>query len=114
MPAAWGTAPRIRRPASESLQGRKPRLRDERPCRGCYGDLSATGEQGDLNRTDATSSSTVNRLTDERGMASNTATCRMVCGLWRASGRALSWLGQQKRAGRTDLQEHDAVMRCRS
>jgi len=28
MPAAWGTAPLVRRPASESLQRRKPRWGD--------------------------------------------------------------------------------------
>src|SRR6516164_2024912 len=36
-------APRVRRPASENLQGKKPRLWNVRPCRRRYGDLSAAG-----------------------------------------------------------------------
>jgi len=36
-------APRVRRPASENLQGKKPRLWNVRPCRRRYWDLSATG-----------------------------------------------------------------------
>jgi hypothetical protein len=44
MPAARGTAPLVRRPAYESLQGRKPRLRERKAVQQRYGDLTAAGE----------------------------------------------------------------------
>src|SRR6185369_11335881 len=44
MPAAGETSPRVGRPASESLQGRKPRLGKGVAVLPGYGDLRAAGE----------------------------------------------------------------------
>lgn len=63
----------IRKPPREetALEGRKPRLGNVERCGRRYGDLSAAGELSDLDRADATSCSTVERLTSERRMVSN-------------------------------------------
>jgi len=44
MPAAHGAGLELRRPASESLQWRKPREEIREPSRGLYGDLSVARE----------------------------------------------------------------------
>ena len=66
-------------PASESLQGRKPRLRNVRRCSRLYGDLSAAGELADLDRADPTRCATVPRLRNERRLASNSTSCPTIC-----------------------------------
>src|SRR5882724_1653885 len=65
-------------PASESLQGRKPRLRERRPCRGCYGDLRAAGEICDRDRAAPASWPTVKRLVNRRRIASDMMNCRTI------------------------------------
>lgn len=72
--------PRTSGLASESLQERKPRLGNVERCGRRYGDLSAAGELSDLDRAHATSCSTVERLTSERRMVSNSMNCRTICG----------------------------------
>src|SRR5439155_8729115 len=65
-------------PASESLQGRKPRLRERRPCRRCYGDLRAAGEICDRDRAAPASWPTVKRLVNRRRIASDMMNCRTI------------------------------------
>src|SRR5437899_11162568 len=65
-------------PASESLQGRKPRLRERRPCRRCYGDLRAAGEICDRDRAAPASWPTVKRLVNWRRIASDMMNCRTI------------------------------------
>ena len=82
MLAAYGPAPRVRRPASESLQGRKPRAGDGGRSRRRYGDLSAAGELAELKRGDATNCATVKLPTNERRMSSNCISWPTILGRW--------------------------------
>ena len=102
------------RPASESLQGRKPRLGNVERCGRRYGDLSAAGELSDLDRADATSRTTVRRLTNERRLGSNSMSCPTICDGWRISERTLPWLVESRRSRRADGRDCEAVTRCRS
>ena|SRR2546428_487515 len=57
MPAADERCSRHRRPASENLQGRKPREGNVRSCGVLYGDLSAAGSPGSHSEADVLLSS---------------------------------------------------------
>ncbi len=100
MPAAGVTARDIGRPASETLQGRKLRLREVRLCGRRDGDLGAAGELADLDRAGPTSGPTMKRVTNERRVASGSVNCRANCDDWRTSGRTLPWLVERQRARR--------------
>src|SRR6476660_9104430 len=65
-------------PASESLQGRKPRWGKVEPCRRRYGDLRVAGEVCDWGGADPASRATVKRLVNERRIASNIMNCRAI------------------------------------
>lgn len=106
--------PRTSGPASETLQGRKPRLGKVERCGRRYGDLSAAGELADLDRADATSRTTVKRLTHERRVTSKSMSCPTICDGWRISERTLPWPVESRRSRRADLQDCEAVTRCRS
>jgi hypothetical protein len=95
-------------PREETALGEREALRQG------YGDLSAPGELADLDRADATSCATAKRLTNERRLASNGTSCPTICDGWRISGRILPWPVERQRARRIDLQDCDAVTRCRS
>ena len=62
--------PRVRRPASESLQRRKPRVGRGKRCRGGYGDLRAAGELFGWDGSDRSSRMTVKGLMSRRRVAS--------------------------------------------
>ncbi len=99
----------VRKPPREETA-----LGNVRPCGKAYGDLSAAGELADLDRADATSCATAKRLTNERRLASNSTSRPTICDGWRISGRILPWPVERQRARRIDLQDCDAVTRCRS
>lgn len=106
--------PRTAGPASESLQGRKPRLGNVGPCRRRYGDLSAAGELSDLARADATSRTTAKRPTNERRVTSKSMSCPTICDGWQIYERTLPWPVESWRSRRADLQDCEAITRCRS
>ena len=71
--------PRVRRPASESLQRRKPRVGRGKRCRGGYGDLRAVGELFGWEGSDRSSRMTVKGLMSRRRVASSSVDCGTIC-----------------------------------
>jgi hypothetical protein len=69
--------------------------------RGCrvlgYGDLSAADEVGKWSRGAPASRWVLNRLLDERRVASNSVSCRTICDDRRVSGRVLPWPVERQR-----------------
>src|SRR5258706_6671929 len=105
--------PRTAGPASANLQGRKPREGIRWWCGVRYGDLSAASAVADCGRRDCGSCAGAKRCMNRRWLASNAVGTCPIRADGRISERALPWPVESQQARRTDLQDCDAVMRCR-